>query len=447
MKNIRFFLHLLLLTALTAALYPLLVLLRLWSGAANWTVPVMTAALVACAWMGTLFPLLLRRQYARHPRWINGCIWGITLLLCLAGIFAAPYPTQFSRILLGLALGGCFFGGARLVFHPLEHLAHAYVFVGLCIWNCFSGFLIYLNGAKLPFLPMVLLFAGNAALFALVHNRDAMERMLSGRDGDTWELPTEIRRSNGKLMGILCGTGLVLILCSRPLAKAMRWLWRWFYTGCFYALRWLLSLGSTSDTADMPESANETLMQLPQSSTSGWVRLVIELVLLAAALALVIWKRHEIGDAILSAWLSLRQWFRAHLQKNHAAREEQTGGAYCDYVEDLLWHEKPAANTTALHGSRSWKKAYRRYHKLSQGAERFRLGYALLLAKLPEDAARPSDSPAEIFASLRVTFAEQEYTLSQWETVTNAYNALRYGDVLPEREAFLAMDMLLKQEK
>ena len=101
----------------------------------------------------------------------------------------------------------------------------------------------------------------------------------------------------------------------------------------------------------------------------------------------------------------------------------------------------------ALHGSRSWKKAYRRYCKLSQGAERFRLGYALLLAKLPEDAARPSDSPAEIFASLRVTFAEQEYTLSQWETVTNAYNALRYGDVLPEREAFLAMDMLLKQEK
>ncbi len=447
MKNIRFFLHLLLLTALTAALYPLLVLLRLWSGAANWTVPAMTAALVACAWMGTLFPLLLRRQYARHPRWINGCIWGITLLLCLAGIFAAPYPTQFSRILLGLALGGCFFGGARLVFHPLEHLAHAYVFVGLCIWNCFSGFLIYLNGAELPFLPMVLLFAGNAALFALIHNRDAMERMLSGRDGDTWELPTEIRRSNGKLMGILCGTGLVLILCSRPLAKAMRWLWRWFYTGCFYVLRWLLSLGSTSDAADMPESANETLMQLPQNSTSGWVRLVIELVLLAAALALVIWKRHEIGDAILSAWLSLRQWFRAHLQKNHAAREEQTGGAYCDYVEDLLRHEKPAANTTALHGSRSWKKAYRRYHKLSQGAERFRLGYALLLAKLPEDAARPSDSPAEIFASLRVTFAEQEYTLSQWETVTNAYNALRYGDVLPEREAFLAMDMLLKQEK
>lgn len=447
MKNIRFFLHLLLLTALTAALYPLLVLLRLWSGAANWTVPAMTAALVACAWMGTLFPLLLRRQYARHPRWINGCIWGITLLLCLAGIFAAPYPTQFSRILLGLALGGCFFGGARLVFHPLEHLAYAYVFVGLCIWNCFSGFLIYLNGAELPFLPMVLLFAGNAALFALIHNRDAMERMLSGRDGDTWELPTEIRRSNGKLMGILCGTGLVLILCSRPLAKAMRWLWRWFYTGCFYVLRWLLSLGSTSDAADMPESANETLMQLPQNSTSGWVRLVIELVLLAAALALVIWKRHEIGDAILSAWLSLRQWFRAHLQKNHAAREEQTGGAYCDYVEDLLRHEKPAANTTALHGSRSWKKAYRRYHKLSQGAERFRLGYALLLAKLPEDAARPSDSPAEIFASLRVTFAEQEYTLSQWETVTNAYNALRYGDVLPEREAFLAMDMLLKQEK
>lgn len=320
-------------------------------------------------------------------------VWALTLLLCVLGSLFARIPHAWRRFFWVSPAAAAF------------SAAHGWSFIRWNIWciptclsGCaygiaFSGFLIYLTGERLPFLPMVLLFAANAALFALVHNRDAMERMLSGRDGDTWELPTEIRRSNGRLMGILCGVGLALVLCSRPLARGMRWLWRWIYTGFFYALRWLLSLGSSSDTAEeIPESARDKLMELPQNSTSGWVRLVIELVLLAAVLALVIWKRHEIGDAIATAWLSLRQWLRSHLQKNHAAQENQNGGAYCDYVEDLLYHEKTAVDTVTLQSRRNWKKAYRRYHRLPHGAERFRLGYALLLAKLPDDAARPADS-------------------------------------------------------
>ena len=83
MKNARFLLHLLLITALSAALYPFPLLLAIWSGSAGWTAPVMTAALVLCVWLGTLYILLLRRQYARHPRWVNGGVWALTLLLCI----------------------------------------------------------------------------------------------------------------------------------------------------------------------------------------------------------------------------------------------------------------------------------------------------------------------------------------------------------------------------
>lgn len=227
----------------------------------------------------------------------------------------APYPARLAQVLWGILAGGCFFGSARLVFHPLEHLAHPNVFVGLCLWDCFTGFLLYLSHAKLPFVPVMLLFAANAALFALIHNRDAMERMLSGRDGDTWELPTEIRKSNGKLMGVLCGIGLLLVLCSRPLAKVMRWAWRLLYTAVWYALRWLLSRGSQEQTAELPEDTSEQVMQLQQNGAAGWIRLVIELVLLVAVLVLVIWKRREIGDALLSAWYSLRHWIQRHLRK------------------------------------------------------------------------------------------------------------------------------------
>lgn len=289
----------------------------------------------------------------------------------------------------------------------------------------------------------MLLFAANAALFALIHNRDAMERMLSGRDGDTWELPTEIRKSNGKLMGVLCGIGLLLVLCSRPLAKVMRWAWRLLYTAVWYALRWLLSRGSQEQTAELPEDTSKQVMQLQQSGAAGWIRLVIELVLLAAVLVLVIWKRREIGDALLSAWYSLRRWIQQHLRKNHAEQRNDRHEAYCDYVEDLLTAEQPAPSVAALYRRRDWKKAYRRYQRLPEQAERFRLGYALLLARLPEEVALPAASPAEILNHLS-TGGEQE-TLPQWNTVTEAYTALRYGEILPEHRAFAAMDTLLKR--
>lgn len=443
MKNIRFWLHWLLVTALAAALYPFPVLLRVWSNGEQWTAPVMTAALAGCAWLGMLYILLLRRQYARHPKWINGGVWAITLLLCMAGCLFAPYPARLAQVLWGILAGGCFFGSARLVFHPLEHLAHSNVFVGLCLWDCFTGFLLYLSHAKPPFVPVMLLFAANAALFALIHNRDAMERMLSGRDGDTWELPTEIRKSNGKLMGVLCGIGLLLVLCSRPLAKVMRWAWRLLYTAVWYALRWLLSRGSQEQTAELPEDTSEQVMQLQQNGAAGWIRLVIELVLLAAVLVLVIWKRREIGDALLSAWYSLRHWIQQHLRKNHAEQRNDRHEAYCDYVEDLLTAEQPAPSAAALYRRRDWKKAYHRYQRLPEQAERFRLGYALLLARLPEEVALPAASPAEILNRLS-TGGKQE-TLPQWNTVTEAYTALRYGEILPEHGAFAAMDTLLKR--
>ncbi|MFR6496701.1 MAG: hypothetical protein ACLUOF_10245 [Ruminococcus sp.] len=220
MKNARFLLHLLLITALSAALYPFPLLLAIWSGSARWTAPVMTAALVLCVWLGTLYILLLRRQYARHPRWVNGGVWALTLLLCVLGSLFARIPhawrrffwvslpaAAFRRRTAGLSSAGTP-GASQRVCRAVP--------MGLL-----SGFLIYLTGVKLPFLPMVLLFAANAALFALVHNRDAMERMLSGRDGSTTpgNCPRRFAATAGSWGSLV--VGLALVLCSRPLANAL----------------------------------------------------------------------------------------------------------------------------------------------------------------------------------------------------------------------------------
>lgn len=441
MSNRRVYLHFLLITALTAALYPLSMLLSAWSGKSSLFSAGMTGVLLLCTWLGTLHILLIRRQYRKKTRLVNGSLWAMTVLLFFLCCFFAPYPSRMVQVVYGIAAGGCYYGAARLVFHPLEHLTHPYVFAGLCIWDVFTGVLLYLCHSDTTILPVVLIFAVNAALFALVHNENAMDRMLSGRGEEIWEMPQEIRRSNTKQMILLCLIGLMLVCCYRPLASLMQWLWRWIYTGSWYAIRWLLSLGGTSEELELPEDTPEQLMTLPQNTTSVWIRIAIEFVFVIGVLALVIWKRHEIGNALVQGWRALRHWIASHLGKYDPLPEESESGAYYDFVEDLLNVEKSLSVKPSLHTRSSWNRAYRRYRHMPPDAARYRFGYALALAKLPEDTAKPSDSPEEILAHLH----ESGLANDRWEAVTQGYNLVRYGEMQPDSNAFAVLDAILKQ--
>ena len=440
MKDVRILLHILLITFLTATFYPLIRLFGAWSGKDNLFSLGLTGVLLLCTWSGTLYMLLFRRGYAKRPRLINGSLWGVTALVFLVCCCFVPFPSNMVRFLYGAIAAGCCFGGARLVFHPLEHLAHPYVFAGLCIWHIFIGVLLYLNHAAANVLFFVIIFICNAALFAVVHNGNAMEQMLLGRDDEVWEMPQEMRRSNRKLMGILCGSGVLLLLSYRFLAKGLRWLWRWIYTGLWYGLRRLLSFGSSAEQVEAPENPPEQLMELPQNTQNVWIRLVIELVFGVGILVLVIWKRREIGTMLAEGWCAFRRWVGTHLRKNHAAAESGSSGAYCDYVEDLLTSEPSQKNIRMQFRSRHrWNQAYRRYRHMPFDCVRYRLGYALALACLPEEIAKPSDSPVEILTHLQ----KSGETIPAWEMVTEAYCQARYGEMKPNREAFLALDRVL----
>lgn len=436
----KIWLHFGLVTALAAAFYPLTALLSCWGARSYLLAGGMTVILIVIAWMGMVHMLLFRRQYRKRPQLINLSLWGIVALFFVGSVIFAPYPAAFLRILYGIAAGVCYFGASRLLFQPIEHIAHPYVFTGLCLWDVFTGMLLHWRDGSASFLPIVVILVINAELFALTHNLNTLDRMLRGRGEEVWEMPKEIQRSNTKLMVIFCSLGFVLICCYRPLAKFMRWLWRCVYTGLWNLLHWLLSLNSADSVTELPEETTEQQMLVVQNEGTGWIWLIFEAMIFVGLLTLVIWKRREIWNGLVRCWCSLRRWIAAQLGKFRNVPQEENS-AYCDYVEDLLTQEKTHVILDFPQTNRHWNRAYRRYLNMPVDAVRYRFGYALLLAKLPEEMVRPSDSAVEILEKLR----ENGLTNVSWELVTEGYDSVRYGETQPDKTAFVALDDVLRQ--
>jgi len=243
MNRRRLLLHLLFVSLLTASCYPLLWLLHIWSGTSLPLAGVLMLVWFFCMWAGTAYPLLLHRKFYRRPRIMNGSIWLLSLAIAAAAYFAVPFSNGLLCGAYGIATAACFWGGTKLVMLPLERMTHPYVLIGIAALDCVVGFLLYLSSSSLPAWITLLLFGADCCFFAWMHNGHAVESLLSGRGNESWEMPKEIRRSNFRLMGIFCAAGALLLLCYRPAAMVLRKIWRWIYTGIWYALRWLLSRG------------------------------------------------------------------------------------------------------------------------------------------------------------------------------------------------------------
>ena len=392
--NGRTALHLALIASLTACAYPLTALLCVWDGKpAGLSAWGMAGLLALLLWLGLGGILLVRRTYYRHPRWVNSALWTLSALAGVGAAFLAPLDTVFFRILLGAAAAGAFFGGTRLLFLPPETLAHPYVFAGVCTWEVAAGLLLRLHCPDASGLPHVLLLAGQSAVFAAAHNQEALRRVLHGRDGEEWELPREVQRRNRLLMGVLFGIGGLLLLCSKPAAHGVRWLLTKILTVLWAALRWFLNCFSGDGTSEESSEVAGEAGELAQQSApwwSTWLSTFFWILCWAAIVVVLVWKRREVWQAVRRFWYHLRSWFLAHWNAHPV--EESDDGAYCDYVENLQVGEAAFSRPAPGNSRRQWRHAYRRYSRMAPDGEKYRLGYGLLLAKLPAETAKPSEA-------------------------------------------------------
>lgn len=433
--------HMLWLTWLPIGLYPLVLLLQAWSGSNFWGSLVMMAGLLSAAWLGTGYVLWLRRLYARHETVMRLLEVGISLgLICLCGVLM-PYHSWVLRISYGLLLGSCFLGGTRLVFRPLSDWMHLYSYLAFCLETVAVVILLYLGASPVSRLPLLVVFVWETVVLTLHQNRKAFSALLIDRDGAASAIPEELRKNNRRQMCLFLLLGLALVCGCGLLAAGLRQLGQLILRGLAVILRWLLASDETQSSEDVPSVSPEPAA-LSDETAPSWLSAALGVGLLVIFLALVIWQRRAIGAWLLYGWESLQRWVRQRLSCRRSS-PAQSHGIYCDYVEDLLQTDAmPHAKKSLLspHIYR-WQRTYRHYRRMSPSAEKFRLGYRLLLEKLPEGLVCASDSPNLILQKWEAHRGTADAAMT---AVTQTYMDVRYGDISPEENAFVPLEQLLR---
>ncbi len=434
----KLLLRILLLTAFAFTLFPISMILSAWSGTSHALAIMITNGFCLLLWFGAWLTLCFQKISRKRKRRTTLLFSILAIVILLGCSFFLPYSLSSQRVICGLVAGGSFFAGTRLIFQPLERLTNSYVFTGICLWFVALGLIWRRMDESASTWPILILLGIHAILFAIANNMHALEQTLHDRDQRVWKIPQEIRHSNNRLMCVLVLLGVVLLLCYKPLAKFMRWLGRWILTGLWYLLRWLFSLGgSTSETSDAPEVISEQVETVAENTTADWIWLIVELTICVGLFVLVIWKRKEIIAAMQNLWWRLRAWFLEKLHQEPTVPPEKTT-AYYDYVEDLLAEDMSIEVAKGKITKRQWKRAYRQYLHMPKDAKRYRLGYALILARLPKEVAKESWSSREILEELK----RRGIADARWETITDVYDAVRYGERSPER--FAQLDAILE---
>lgn len=438
----KFLLRMGLIAGFAAALYPIPALFIVRENQNTSLALWITGMLILAAWLGTALQLLLFSRYRKHPRLIACSFWLGTILLLAVGTYGLPYPAMRFRVYCGILLGGCFYAGTRLAIQPLERLSRPFVRIAVCTVDVVLGLICRVYDPEMSIIPILCILIGNAILSLLANNLQAFEQLLFRDRAKIQKVPKEIHRSNFRMMAILCVICAAIPLLGVPAARLLRWIGCWIAVGAWYLLYWLFaSKNDTTEETAPPETVTAQLQTVEQNTAADWVWLITEIVVGVSVALLVIWKCREIGHAIQDAWHGLRRWAAMRFGRKTVPQEE--AAAYYDKVEDLWTTGADKILPQRTMTRRSWNRSYRRYLRMPQQAARYRLGYALALARLPEDLAHDSDSTGQILVHLQKTGRAEPY----WFDVTDHYDAVRYGAYAPCAADFVALDAMLREMK
>lgn len=295
------------------------------------------------------------------------------------------------------------------------------VFVGYLTLETVS--LIMLTAVEIAVsMPLAIgLTAYQSVVFLLLCNRYHLLRLVNRRCDGNMTVPTEILRSNRRMViGIILGCAFVFLL-SKPMIVLLQLL----LDGCIALLglvgKGMISLIGTmgGDAPAVPSDATEDATSVPMPVDGGnplWSLLY----LLIIPMVVLLWHfvlRDFLGDLLED----LRQRM-GHVQSRSQAvqvrahREYEDIETRCD-VEDKVAQAAP----------RSWKKAYRKWGKMPDSEQKLQEGYRLMICAPAwgEIQPLPSETPREI--SQKGEQALPALVYEQLERFTAEYQQIRYG--------------------
>ncbi|MBQ8686992.1 MAG: hypothetical protein IJ512_00425 [Ruminococcus sp.] len=440
----RTLLHFAVFTALVFSLYPLLAMVFHYSRLSAGSVWLAQLFLLLVSFAALTHAIFIRRQYRKKPVLVNLSFFGIGLLSGAAAWVLSPFPGVFMAVISAIAVFAVYQAGARLFFIEYDSLIHPYVYTAICMLYIVPSAIIWFGDHDASFLWQAVLFLIISCIFAVAHNFSGIDIALQSQGAEEEHLPKGLLRHN-RLLLCAFGAAVGLLLLMRSVIGTF--LWTLLKTVLHYAGRiflWIAGLftGNEKEAAELEESESSFLQQTAVTRNE-WVTLICTLILAAIAVFVIIRYRRRITEGIRNFFRSIRSWLAWLFGRSYDTPFRMEAGGYTDYHMDLTAEESDFADLPSPEKVH-YRRLYRKYRRMEHTAEKYRLGYSLLLYRLSQDglSVKPSLSPQEVLALVQ---AEGE-TFALWKTVTYGYEQARYREQLPDGPAFSALDSLLSEK-
>lgn len=270
-----------------------------------------------------------------------------------------------------------------------------------------------------------------AGIYALTQNQSNIDFMMARRKHKMEHLPGVVRQRSFILTLVVIGAILVCVFLTPQIA----WLFESLLQGIGMLLvtviRFLLRLlpDGESDYVEEPVSGNNGDMGGFGGAEDGspWWNYIMWPLLIGVS----IWLLYTYRDSIMRWLITLVRMFKSKVKGALFAVPKRTRagadgeGDYEDEVVELSATEVKEELRRQGFRLRDWKKALRAFRAMPADSGKYREGYRLALnwlvwKKVP---VLPSDTPLMVLEKAKKILPE-----SDWATVTEWYNYIRYGE-------------------
>lgn len=303
---------------------------------------------------------------------------------------------------------------------------YVFIIVSFIYLACtFIGWQTQLGSPKVINIVLYLIFCIS---FAILTNRNHLERVVYRRSQNLDSVPKSIFRYNSKLTLILCLIPLPLIVFSNRIGLAVYGIFISTCRGVIYLFS-LISRLLAKDTTDIQTIEDTTKEYQPYYKETSNMLLDISTIVFCVLLIFLVYYYHE--DIIkkfkeITSDLKLRIVKSLRYEDTQKVVEVSSNEGYTDYIKDI---------PKDVYSKKSFKKDLKKYLNMSTSTETICFGYSILIKGLNvlNYDIKPFNTITDISKSL------------DCNEFSNVYLAIRYGKYKPTNSDRLLLDSLLKE--
>lgn len=264
-------------------------------------------------------------------------------------------------------------------------------------------------------------FGALIVLSAVLANQTNIDSRTAQRAGGSAVLPNGLRGYNAGLIAAVCAAAVGLFLFAKPCAAIVR-------SGITAALSWLLSLikpheeviPNDTGSGDGGDGGVEI------TAADGALANLLQFLLVAAAVFFVIRFRKQI-------WALIKELCEP-LFKENALPEE------LPFVDEVFDAAQKGASERERR--KTEQQLLRRYKRETDPTEKYRLGYALFLARL---ARSPFPQAASDTTTIHRQKGGSAFRREEISGMVSVYNEVRYGGRAPDENELAAQERLIEE--